>query len=77
MEYDMILSKKKFTEEVELKISKGAEVIDAILGVCETYSLEPESAKRLMSDGLKDKLTAEASSLNLIKGSKSRGKLPI
>jgi hypothetical protein len=73
----MILSKKQFSEQVESKISKGAEVIDAILGVCESYSLEPESAKRLLSDGLKQKLTAEASNLNLIKGSKSRGKLPI
>ena len=73
----MILTKKKFTEEVESKISKGAEVIDAILGVCETHSLEPESAKRLLSDGLKEKLTAEATNLNLLKGSKSRGKLPV
>jgi hypothetical protein len=73
----MILSKKQFSEQVESKISKGAEVIDAILEVCESYSLEPESAKRLLSDGLKQKLAAEASNLNLIKGSKSRGKLPI
>lgn len=73
----MILSKKQFSEQVESKISKGAEVIDAILGVCEQNNLEPESAKRLLSDGLKQKLTAEASNLNLIKGSKSRGKLPI
>lgn len=73
----MILSKKQFSEKVESKISKGAEVIDAILGVCENYSLEPESAKRLLSNALLDRLKAEASDLNLIKGAKSRGKLPI
>jgi len=72
-----ILSKKQFNEKVERLLSNGrAGVVDAILRVCDDHALEPESAKRLLSDPLKQKLEAEAKSLNLInRGKSSQGTL--
>tara|TARA_B110000459_G_scaffold195042_1_gene235183 strand:- start:812 stop:1045 length:234 start_codon:yes stop_codon:yes gene_type:complete len=66
-----MISKKEFTEKVEQLILKSKlDVVDAILKVCEQNSLEPESAKRLISQPLKDKLEAEAQGLNMV----NRGK---
>ena len=45
-----MISKKDFTEQVEQLIIKSKlDVVDAILKVCEQNNLEPESAKRLIS----------------------------
>ena len=55
-----MLSKKEFTEQVEQLVSKGANVMDAIIKVCENNKIEPESTKRLLSDPLKERLEAEA-----------------
>jgi len=73
-----MLSKKEFTEQVENLLSKkGAiqvDVVGAIIKVCEMNNLEPESAKRLISDPLKQKLEAEAKQLNLIdRGKNTKG----
>ena len=66
-----MISKKEFTEKVEQLILKSKlDVVDAILKVCEQNNLEPESAKRLISQPLKDKLEAEAQGLNMV----NRGK---
>ncbi len=66
-----MISKKEFTEKVEQLILKSKlDVVDAILKVCEQNKLEPESAKRLISQPLKDKLEAEAQGLNMV----NRGK---
>ena len=46
--------------------------MSAIVKVCELNNVEPESAKRLLSTPLKEKLEAEAAGLNLI----NRGKNP-
>ena len=62
----MMLSKKEFTEQVEQLVSKGANVMDAIIKVCENNKIEPESTKRLLSDPLKERLEAEAKKLNMI-----------
>jgi len=73
-----MISKKEFTEQVENLLSKkGAiqvDVVSAIIKVCEMNNLEPESAKRLISDPLKQKLEAEAKQLNLIdRGKNTKG----
>jgi hypothetical protein len=61
-----MLSKKDFTEQVEIIVAKGANVMDAIIKVCEVNKIEPESTKRLLSDPLKQRLEAEAKKLNMI-----------
>ena len=72
----MILSKKEFTEQVEQLVSKGANVMDAIIKVCENNKIEPESTKRLLSDPLKERLEAEAKKLNMInRGGNSQASL--
>ena len=66
-----MISKKEFTEQVEkLLIRGGTDVMGAIVKICEDNKLEPESAKRLISQPLKDKLEAEAQRLNMV----NRGK---
>ena len=72
-----MISKKEFTEQVErLCMSGKADVISAILKICEKNGIEPEGAKRLLSTPLKEKLEAEAESLKLINRVKSsRGSL--
>ena len=62
----MMLSKKEFTEQVEQLVSKGANVMDAIIKVCENNKIEPESTKRLLSEPLKERLEAEAKKLNMV-----------
>lgn len=63
-----MISKKDFTEQVERLAARGrgTDIMSAIIKVCELNKLEPESAKRLLSNPLKEKLEAEASKLNLI-----------
>lgn len=65
----MMISRKEFSEQVEriLAKSKGTpDVMSAIIKVCEVNKVEPESAKRLISIPLKEKLQAEAEQLNMI-----------
>tara|TARA_B100001778_G_C18080907_1_gene402924 strand:+ start:197 stop:427 length:231 start_codon:yes stop_codon:yes gene_type:complete len=71
-----MLSKKEFTEQVEVLLSKGATVMDAIIKVCEVNKIEPESTKRLLSDPLKQRLEAEAKKLNMVnRGNNSQASL--
>jgi len=72
-----MISKKEFTEKVErLIVDKRTDVMGAILKICEDNNIEPEGAKRLLSNPLKEKLEAEAESLKLINRVKSsRGSL--
>ena len=72
-----MISKKEFTEKVEKLWRYGkSDVMSAILKVCEENMLEPESAKRLLSNPLKEKLEAEATGLNMVnRGSNSQGTL--
>ena len=73
-----MITKKEFTEKVEklLLRAKNIDVMGAILKICEEHMLEPESAKRLLSPALKDKLEAEATVLNMInRGKHSRASL--
>ena len=67
-----MISKKEFTEQVERILSTGkADVMGAILKVCEINNLEPEGAKRLLSNPLKEKLEAEAKGLKMIDRTKT------
>lgn len=72
-----MITKKEFTEQVEKLLRGGkADVMSAILKVCEKHMLEPESAKRLISPTLKEKLEAEAKGLNMVeRGKVSRASL--
>lgn len=72
-----MINKKDFNDQVEALLKGGkAGVIDSIIKICETNNLEPESAKRLLSIPLKEKLKAEAQGLNLVnRGKNSQGTL--
>lgn len=71
-----MLSKKEFTEQVEVLLNKGATVMDAIIKVCEVNKIEPESTKRLLSDPLKQRLEAEAKKLDMVnRGNNSQASL--
>tara|TARA_B100001939_G_C16946269_1_gene620500 strand:+ start:1917 stop:2156 length:240 start_codon:yes stop_codon:yes gene_type:complete len=62
-----MITRKEFSEQVEkLCLSNKADVMSAILKVCELNNIEPEGAKRLLTNPLKEKLQAEAESLKLI-----------
>ena len=73
-----MITRKEFSEQVEKLLVKGrgADVMSAIVKVCELNNVEPESAKRLLTQPLKDKLEAEAAGLNLInRGNNSKGSI--
>ena len=63
-----VITRKEFTEQVEqlLTRGRGCDVMSAIIKVCEVNNIEPESAKRLISNPLKEKLEAEPQGLNMI-----------
>jgi len=64
-----ILTKKKFAKLVEEKVI-GSKIgyIDAVVEVCNDRDLDPASVGNLISPIIKDKIEAEAVSLNMIKG---------
>ena len=69
-----MISRKEFTEQVEKLIMRGTDVMDACVKVCEMNNIEPESAKRLLSQPLKEKLEAEATGLNMVnRGTSTKG----
>ena len=76
----MILTKKRFTEQIEtIVLEKGLNYIDAIIHCCETQHLDPESVKNLITPPLKQKIESDAMNYNLLKPNtkKGKGKLPI
>ena len=64
-----ILTKKRFSEEVENRMAKGLEssYIDACVQVCENHQFHTEEAGRLISPSLYSKIEAEAARVNLVK----------
>ena len=72
-----MISRKEFSDKVEkLMVGGKSDVMSAILTVCEKHMLEPESAKRLISPTLKEKLEAEAKGLNMVnRGHNAQGTL--
>lgn len=61
------LSKSKFSKMIEESVvQKKLSYMDAILDICEKNNIEPEDVRKFVSPIIKDKLEAEAMSLNLL-----------
>ena len=61
------LSKSKFSKMIEdAVVKKKLSYMDAILDNCEKNDIEPEDVRKFVSPIIKDKLEAEAMSLNLL-----------
>ena len=72
-----IMTKKRFTKAVEVLVSKkGMSYIDAMTYIIEERGMDYMNIKKLLSPSIKEKLTAEASGLNLVKA-KKKNKLPV
>jgi hypothetical protein len=50
----------------EAVVQKKLSYMDAILDICEKNDIEPEDVRKFVSPIIKDKLEAEAMSLNLL-----------
>ena len=64
-----MITRKEFSEQVERLLASGkgnTDVMSAVIKICEVNRVEPESAKRLISSPLKEKLQAEAEQLNML-----------
>ena len=72
-----IMTKKRFSKAVEVLVSqKGMTYIDAMTYIIEERGMDYMNVKKLLSPSIKEKLTAEASGLNLVKA-KKKNKLPV
>jgi hypothetical protein len=61
------LTKSKFSKMIEeAVVQKKLSYMDAILDICEKNNIEPEDVRKFVSPIIKDKLEAEAMSLNLL-----------
>lgn len=64
---DNFLTKSSFSKLIEAAVlDKKMSYLDAILDICEKNSIEPEDVRKFVSPIIKDKLEAEAMSLNLL-----------
>jgi hypothetical protein len=66
----------EFSQHIERKASLRQNYIDVLTDFCVRNEVEIESVKKLLTPSLKEKITAEAQNLNLLK-QKNSGKLPI
>ena len=72
-----IMTKKRFSKAVEVLVNqKGFSYIDAMTYIIEERGMDYMNIKKLLSPSLKEKLTAEATRLNLVKA-KKKNKLPV
>lgn len=56
-----------FSAEVEKEVAnKKCSYIDAILGLCEKYEIEPDTIAKLISKPIKEKLSVEGQKINLL-----------
>ena len=61
------LSKSKFSKMIEeAVVQKRLSYMDAILDICDKNDIEPEDVRKFVSPIIRDKLEAEAMSLNLL-----------
>ena len=68
---EKIMTKKRFSAGVEELVSKNnMTYIDAMNYIIEKRGMDYSNIKKLLSDSLKEKVTAEAQGLNLIKEKK-------
>lgn len=64
---DFLMTKKRFSmmvEETVLNLSLS--YLDAIMYLCEKYTIEPEDVKKYISPAVKEKLEVDAMKLNYI-----------
>jgi|TARA_B100000073_G_scaffold287340_2_gene249164 endonuclease V-like protein UPF0215 family len=74
---EKFVSKEKFTEEIEkFVLETKMNYIDAIVEYCDRKGIELETAGKLVTKPLKEKIKYEAQQLNFMKKT-SRGKLPL
>ncbi len=74
---DKFLTRETFTKEIEeFANTTNLNYIDAIVEYCERKGIEVESAGKLISKPLKEKIRFQATELNYLKKT-SRGKLPL
>jgi len=72
-----IMTKKRFTKAVEVLVSqKNMSYLDAMTYIIEERGMDYMNVKKLLSPSIKEKLTAEASRLNLVK-TKKKNTLPL
>ena len=69
-------SATEFSQHIERRASLRQNYIDVLTDYCVRNEVEIESVKKLLTPSLKEKITAEAQNLNLLK-QKNSGKLPI
>jgi|TARA_R100000734_G_C3263652_1_gene61579 hypothetical protein len=64
---DKFLNKSRFSKLIEATVAeKTIGYMEAILLVCSDNNIEPEDVKKFISPVIKDKLEAEAMSLNFL-----------
>jgi hypothetical protein len=68
-----------FSKEVEemTRAKKNGRYMETVLDLCEKYGIEPESAAKLLSKPIREKLKNEFESLNMIRGKRKSTKLPL
>jgi hypothetical protein len=72
-----IMTRKRFSAAVENLVAQGnVTYIDAAAYVVEERGLDYRNLKKLLTDSLKQKIEAEAASLNLLREKKGN-KLPV
>ena len=68
---EKIMTKKRFSTAVEELVAKNnMSYMDAMNYIIEKRGMDYSNIKKLLSDSLKEKVTAEAQGLNLIKEKK-------
>lgn len=61
------LTKANFAEKVELAVMRNKMTyIEAVVFVCDENDIEPEDSKKFISNIIRDKIEAEARSLNCL-----------
>ncbi len=72
----LFMDKDKISKEIESHVQEnGGSYIDAVLHICELYTIEPEQANKYLTKPIKEKLEMEGRELNIIK--KKKSKLPL
>jgi len=68
-----------FSKEVEelTRSRKSGKYMESIIDLCEKYGIEPESAAKLLSKPIREKLKSEFETLNMVRGKRKTTKLPL
>ncbi len=68
-----------FSKEVELltRSRMSGKYMESIIDLCEKYGIEPESAAKLLSKPIREKLKSEFELLNMVRGKRKTTKLPL